>query len=329
MNFWTNIDTPLDFFAFFFAICVVFVNGSTDAPNAICSVVLTKRLSLFKASLLSGVFNLLGVIVSTIAIPTVAKSIFSFAIAPTPRQGAILCVSSFVCVVLFGIVSWLLGLPSSESHALIFSLAGASFCVFGSGATLFKDTFSIIVYMIFSIVVSYAITSMLFSILKKKRLPYSKLLIFSCASISFMHGAQDGQKFIGILLFLLGTGANTSFGTISTLAILVGTIMSISTLLGGRKIIKSMGEITNTLSLKDSFLSDSGAFIGMLICSLLGMPVSTGNIKSSTMLACGIKSGEIINKRATIRIFSASLVTLPVCFIIGFITAKILLLLPL
>ena len=328
MNFWTNIDTPLDFFAFFLAICVVFVNGSTDAPNAICSVVLSKRLSLIKSSLLCGAFNLLGVIVSTLVMPTVAKSIFSFASASTPRQGAILCVSSFICVIVFGAISWLFGMPSSESHALIFSLAGASLCVFGKATNLIKDTLSIIVYMIFSIVISYAITSFLYRALKKRRLPYSKLLIFSCASISFMHGAQDGQKFIGILLFLLGRGASDSFSSVVALAMLVGGIMMLSTLLGGKRIIKSMGEIANSSSLCDSFFSDTGAFIGMLICSLLGMPVSTGNIKSTAMLACARASGEKINKRATARIFLTSLVTLPICFVIGFIASKILLLLP-
>lgn len=328
MNIWTNIDTPLDFFAFFLAVCVVFVNGWTDAPNAICSVVLSKRLSLFKASLLSGAFNLLGVIVSTLLVPAVAKSIFRLAESPTPRQGSILCLSSFICVVLFGVISWLFSMPSSESHALIFSLAGASLCVFGNASSLLKDTISIIIYMIFSIVISFAITSFLFWVLKKRRLPYGKLLIFSSASISFMHGAQDGQKFIGILLFLLGTGASSSGSTATILAALVGTVMSLSTLLGGKRIIKSMGQITAQPSLRDSFLSDAGAFVGMLICSLLGMPVSTGSIKSSTLLACGISNKEGINKRAAIRIFSVSLATLPICFFAGYIIAKILLLLP-
>ncbi len=327
MNFWTNIDTPLEIFSIFLAFCVVFVNGWTDAPNAICSLVLSGKMKIWQSSLLSGAFNFLGVFLSSIFVPSVAKSIFSIAGTRDSGKGTIVTLACFLTVIIFGIACWFFKMPSSESHALIFSLSGASLAVFKKADFLVFSVISVVVYMVFSVVLSFFLTRILAILLKGRSLPYKRLLVFSSASISFMHGAQDGQKFIGIILVLLGLGAGSaSLKAPLALVIIVSLIMLFSTLLGGKRIVESMGEISKNPSAQSCLISDAGSFVSMLICSLLGMPISTGNVKSTSIFACAIANGETHNKKMIAKIFLTSAITLPICFLLGFAFAKIILL---
>ena len=324
MNFWTNIDTPLDFFVVFLAIFVVFINGWTDAPNSIYSVVASKRLKLWQGALLGGIFNFLGVFLGAFVTFSVSKSIFSLASPSGGYEAGIICLSSFLTVIVFGTVSWLFGMPSSESHALIFSLFGASLSVLGVSTGALISAIKIIFYMVFSCVLAYFLTRFITLLLRKRRLPYGRLLTISCALSSLMHGAQDGQKFIAVLSFLL-IGKGTSHAPIF-LVLLVSVVMLTSTLLGGGKIIKSLSEISPDAKPSSTFFCDIGSFLAMLICSILGMPISTGNVKAVSIFASAKAEGEATNKRMISKIIVTSLITLPASFILGVIFSRLALL---
>ena len=317
MNFWAKIDTPLEFFVILCAILVVFVNGSTDAPNAIFSVVWARKLKLWQSVIVCGFFNFLGVFASCFLGGKVAKSITSLAIIGKGDSSAIICLSCFLTIIIFGLVAWHFGMPSSESHALIFSLAGASFASSKAISSLLKNVGLVLFYMVFSCVIAYYSTVLFCRFLSHLRFSYKNLLPLTCALASFMHGAQDGQKFIAILMILLGAEVNEdSLASILPIALLVGAVISLSSLFCGRKIVDSMAKVSNDNSYKNAFSSDLGSILTLIICSILGAPVSTGNIKSVSLFATSPKcNGE--NKKAISKILLTSLITIPICFILG------------
>ena len=204
--------------------------------------------------------------------------------------------------------------------ALIFSLLGISFI---SGNGIIKSLKSLIFVLFgvaFSCFLSFFTTLLVKLILKRRNLPYKELLAFSCASLSFMHGAQDGQKFIALLLIL--TSAQKSDGFYFPAVLLVSCVMAFSTLLGGKRIILSMSKLSNETDFSSSFYSDVGAFLSLIACSLLGMPVSTGCIKSFSIIAPTHLSRE--NKKMISKILITSLITLPVSFVLGAVLYKII-----
>ncbi|MBO5339032.1 MAG: inorganic phosphate transporter [Clostridia bacterium] len=326
MSFWSNIDTPLGFFTFFFALLVVFVNGWTDAPNSIFSVVDSGVLKLWQGALLSGIFNFLGVLLSSILGASVAKTIFSLTDFGSKSQGFTVCLSCFITIVLFGVIAWFFGLPSSESHALIFSLSGSLLATGVKNNGFFKEIAFIVLYLIFSCVISFLISFLITKITQRLRLPYKKLLVASSSLLSFMHGAQDGQKFLGVLIFILGFGTSQENFTSLPLILIIAAVMSLSTLLGGGRIIKSLSKTASGKDLHSAFSSDLGSFFTLALCSFFGMPISTGNVKSLSIVGSSVAKKEKINKKMTGMILLTSVITLPICFLMGFIICKLLLL---
>lgn len=323
MNFWANIATPLDFFVFLFALTVIFINGWTDAPNSIFSIVTSGKLKLWQGAFLSGIFNFLGVFISSFFGGQVTKTVFSLVSLSSKQDMDVVCLSCFITIVLFGFLSWAFGLPSSESHALIFSLFGAMLALGVKDNALFFQAFAIVFYLIFSCIFSFFVSFLSIKITKKISLPYGKLLPLSCAALSFMHGAQDGQKFLGILLFILVPTGNF-YSAPFFLVFLVSLIMSVSTLLGGGRIINTLSKTSNSLDYHSSFCSDFGSFLTILFCSFLGMPISTGNVKSLSIISCAVAKKEKINKKMTGKVLLASVITLPICFYMGFLICKII-----
>ncbi len=322
--FWNNIDTPLAFFTFLCATMVVFVNGWTDAPSTVFSVISSKTLKPWQALLLSAVFNFLGVLLCTTISGRVAENVFSLASSDSKTEGNIICLSCFLTVIIFGVAAWLFGMPSSESHALISSLSGASFAFGGFSLVFILDVAKIILYMVFSCFFAFTLSFVIFKYIHKKALPFRKLIIFDCALLSFMHGGQDGQKFIAIIMFLLcGSGAG-NFKIPMALIVLVSLVMSISTLLGGKRIIVSLSKTIENCDTPSAFSSDFGSFFTLAICSILGMPVSTGNIKSISLFGVGIAQKAKTNKKIITEILLTSVITFPICFLLGFVLSKLL-----
>ena len=129
MNFILNLDTPLDFFGFLLVLCVVFVNGFTDAPNSVQSAIKSRALNNRQALILSGAFNFLGVFASSYLFFSVGKSVGALGELSDPKDGGAVSCACLLTVILVGVLAWALKMPSSESHALLFSLIGASAAV--------------------------------------------------------------------------------------------------------------------------------------------------------------------------------------------------------
>ena len=312
--------TFLSLGALFLSIFVVFVNGWTDAPSSVFSVVDSGVLKLWQGVLLSSAFNLLGVFIFSLLSPRVSESILSLGNFENELVNKIVCFSCFLTIIVFGVGAWLFGMPSSESHALIASLAGTSFALGNFDYQFFIRFLKILIYMAFSCVLSFIISYIASNFFKKRALPYKGLLLASSGALSFMHGAQDGQKFIAIIMLLTAKSGKPSIYLVG----LVSLTMALSTLLGGKKIIKSLSNSIEKSDTPSAFSSDFASFLTLLICSLFGMPISTGNVKSMSLVGGSIASKRGINKKIITEILLTSVITFPICFIMGLIICKLL-----
>lgn len=317
MNFFLNLNTPLSVFAFLLALGVVFVNGFTDAPNAVATTVATKALSMNKACALCAIFNLLGLGCMSVLNMAVAKSIFDSADF-AGKESVALC-AVFISVIVFSVIAWRFSMPSSESHALISGIAGASFALSHSAELL--PFLKIMLYMLISCIASFILSVLLSVTLTRSSLPFKKLQILSCAVASFMHGAQDGQKFVGILLFLAPIGAQ---GDSALIVILVSVALFLGTLLGGGRIVKAMGEGIVELNEKSAFISDLSSSICLLLCSLLGLAVSTSNIKACSIAGAGLADSKKVNFKSLLKMALVALITFPVCMALSYLCTRLL-----
>lgn len=302
---------------------VVLVNGSTDAPNAISSSVYTGALKMWQACLICGISNLASILFFCFLSPKVADTVFSMVKFEEEKSALLAIVSVMITTIIFGVISGQFGMPSSESHAMLSSLFGASLA-FG-GKVSWKLLWLMILYGIISSLLALFISLLLAFLSKNHRVRNKRWLVLSTILLSVMHGAQDGQKFVGILLIFLGKSYTPlGFLNITTVILLVGVFMLLGSLICGKRITKSLGESTLALTPHTGFASDMGGFITLSLCSLLGMPVSTGNIKACSLIGVGLFERERVNKKTVAKIIITSLATVPICFIFSFLLSKVL-----
>lgn len=305
-------------FPLFLAYGVLLVNGWTDAPNSIATAVASKAISFRKASILCGLFNLFGVILACFINTSVAE--FVFTLGDLGGYAGVGISVVLLTMILYGWISYLFGLPSSESHAMITAIIGATYAITGRLIGI-KKAGDVFVFMIFSCILAF-ISSYLARLVFRWRLPYKRLQIISCSLTSFMHGWQGGLKFIGIIAYLLGL--KISNGKIPIFLMLsVGLTLLLGALIGSRRIIASMGENLVEIGDTSAFSSDIGTYISLLICSLLGMPVSTGNIKCLAIMGAGYCEKQKINKKTAIKLFVSFIAVFPICFFLSYFLMKL------
>ncbi len=302
-----------DITAIILTLCVIFVNGWTDAPNAIAGCVCSGALKMKKAVVIAAIFNFLGTTISCIYFPQVAKNIFDE--AGLGISGAI-C-ASLLSVIILAVGAWVFGIPTSESHAIIASLMGASVAC---GKKFSVKLLSLTVTgLILSVIGGFIAGFYIYKYIKDKRITEKtskKLQIASASIMAFMHGAQDGQKFISILL--LTTNINNTFVVPIPIVLLCSCVMALGTATGGKKIIDKVGREMVEIDSKVSISSDIAGGISLFLSSVLGMPVSTTHAKTSSVMGCGY-AVKGINKKTARQMIAAWFVTFPLCFIMGYI----------
>ena len=291
---------------------VIFVNGWTDAPNSIATAVSSGAIKYKNATVLCGIFNLMGAFLGCLIDTSVAKYVFS--LSDSTKYSSLIVSISLFCMIVFGTVFSFFGLPSSESHAMISCISGASFYLSNDVKNI-KILVEVFVFTVFSCLIAFFISFFIRRFFKWN-LNYKKLQIVSCSLNSVMHGYQSGLKFLGVILFLLGLNFNTKH--VIPLSLSVGIFLCLGAFLGGKKIISSMGENLASIDDISSFCSDIGTYISLLICSLLGMPVSTGNVKCLSIIGIALEEKKKINKKTTIKLFISFIIVFPICFFAGY-----------
>ena len=303
--------------ALLLALGVTFLNGFTDAPNSIATTVATKALSMNLACLLSAVCNLLGLLISLYANMSVAESVLAGASLGEKREIGIIVI--LLTTIIFAVACWIFSMPSSESHALLASLFGASMAL--SSTISLAPAFKILIYMVISCVISFLLSCITYKMLKKANFPWRGLQIASCALSSAMHGAQDGQKLVALLLFLYPVNTRQ---TLVASSLAVGVALFLGTLLGGGRIVKTMGQGIVDLTQKSAFVSEISSSVCLIFCSSLGMPVSTSNIKACSVAGAGLLDGKSVCYKTLVKMAYVAILTFPICIALSYLITRAL-----
>ena len=318
---------------------VIFVNGWTDAPNAIATCIGTRCMKARSAIMLSAVFNFLGVLIMTHINSSVAFTISNMVDFGGNSQEALiaLCAALFSIVVYSVAASWF-GIPTSESHSLIAGLSGAAIAIHnGIGGINLSEWVKVIYGLVMSLLLGFIIgwvfcklITVICARMDRRRTNgfFKGAQIFGAAAMSFMHGAQDGQKFIGVL-FLGIAFCNGESGVVGMsipvwLMLLCSLVMGLGTSVGGEKIIKSVGVDLVRLDKYQGFAADLSAAFCLLLSSLFGIPVSTTHTKTSAIMGVGaVKRITAINFGVVKDMMLTWVFTFPGCGLISYIMAKL------
>lgn len=318
---------------------VIWVNGFTDAPNAIATCISTRSLSPKKAIIMAAIFNFIGVLVMTMVNATVAETIYKMVDFGGDSHNALvaLCAALFA-IVLWAVAAWYFGIPTSESHALIAGISGAAIALQGGFSGINGSQWIQVIYgLVISTAMGFGFGFVTVKVIEKicKRMNRTKTNSFfrkgqiaGGAAMAFMHGAQDGQKFMGVFLlgmFLAkgGTGVS-SFEIPLWLMIMCSLVMGVGTSIGGYKIIKTVGMGMVKLEAYQGFAADSAAAICLLISSVSGVPVSTTHTKTTAIMGVGAsKRLSSVNWNIVKEMVTAWVLTFPGCGLVGYIMAYI------
>ncbi len=317
-------------------ICIsIFVNGWTDAPNAIATVVSTHVLSPKAAVALGALFNLLGVFFMGTAVASTTAQIVSIG---TGTDALVTLGAAQLSIVVWSVSAWKYGIPTSESHALIAGLMGAGISLGGFGAfnlpAFKKVLLGLLISSVIGFLLGYLVTKLiafLFGNLNRHKTDgvFSVGQFFSAMLMAFAHGAQDGQKFIGIFYLALSIGGIYTINSDGLLTIpiwlmlLCSALMALGTSAGGYRIIKSLGIDMVRLEKYQGFAAELAASGSLLVSTFFGIPMSTTNTKATAMMGAGATKGQrAVNWNIARDMVIAWILTFPACLILGYITAS-------
>jgi len=324
---------------------VIFVNGWTDAPNAIATVVSTRVMSPGAAVKMAVVFNFLGAFAMTMVNAKVAATISNMVSFGSDENHLALVVLSaaMFAIVLWAVAAWYFGIPTSESHALIAGVTGGAIAFGGFSAVNMgewkKVLLGLLVSSVLGFVAGYSVTKLIELLFRRvKRMTANKLFgagqMFGGAAMAFMHGAQDGQKFMGIFLLgvylynseLVSRGPDGNFTIPFWLIVLCSAVMGIGTSVGGYRIIKAVGMDMVKLERYQGFAADIAASACLLFSSLTGIPVSTTHTKTTSIMGVGASRRlSAVNWMIVKDMVLAWILTFPCCGIIAYFMAKLFL----
>lgn len=306
-----------------------FVNGWTDAPNSIATVVTTRVLSPKQAVVMATILNMLGAFSGTAVAATIAKGIVRPEIINLQTVGA-----AMVGIIFWSTLAWRYGLPTSESHALISGLAGAGLAVGGFDVLLWDGWLKVLIGLFFSTFLGFGGAFLIFSIIgrifnhtgiSKVRRMFGRLQIGSAAFMAFSHGSNDGQKFIGAfsLALLLG-GVTKEFTVPYWVIFLCATMMGIGTMVGGWRIIKTLGMKLTKLEPQHGFAAETAAASVIEIASRFGIPLSTTHTISTSIMGVGaVRRKTAVRWNVAQNIVMAWILTFPVCGFIAWSLTKL------
>ncbi|MDF2881078.1 MAG: inorganic phosphate transporter PiT [Clostridiaceae bacterium] len=319
-------------------LCVILVNGWTDAPNAIATCVSTRAMGPRSAVYMAAVFNFLGVLVMTMVNANVAETVYNMVDFRGDSHDALiaLCAALFAIVV-WATAAWYFGIPTSESHALIAGISGAAIALQGglagiNGGEWMKVIYGLILSTGLGFVMGWItvkVVEIIFRRFDRRKTSdfFKGAQICGGAAMAFMHGAQDGQKFMGV--FMLGIFLANGQGTVGNFVIpiwlmaLCSLVMALGTSIGGYKIIKAVGMDMVKLEQYQGFSADLAAAGCLLLSSVTGIPVSTTHTKTASIMGIGAaRRLSSVNWSIVKDMVWTWILTFPGCGIVGFLMAK-------
>ena len=339
-TFWSQMTAnPLLSIAVILTLGVILVNGWTDAPNAIATCVVTRCMPVRAAILMAAALNFFGVFVMTLINATVAETITKMVDFGNDSRLAIISLSAALfAIVLWAVLAWVFGIPTSESHALIAGLTGSAIALHGNLDGVNGEEWVKVIYGIgISVVLGFGlgwlvcklVTVIFYKSDRPKTEPFFKgAQILGAGAMAFMHGAQDGQKFMAVILLCVymsqGQTVPEKIAIPVWLMIVCSVVMALGTTMGGKKIIKSVGMDMVKLEKYQGFSADIAAALALLICSVFSLPVSTTHAKTTSIMGVGaVRRASAINFGVVGEMVLTWVLTFPGCGLVGFLMTKL------
>ena len=326
------LDNLLLYIVLFLVLCAEFVNGWTDAPNAIATVVSTRVLTPYRALGMATVLNFLGTLSGVAVAETIGKGIVQTEAVTLFSIGA----------AVFGIIVWssvaaYYGLPTSESHALVAGLAGAALATAGPGVLLAAGWRKVGLGLIFSTALGFSggffLMVLILWIFRRsnpgKVNPLFRILqIFSSSFMAFSHGSNDGQKFMGVfaLALVLG-GVIAEFHIDLWVKVICALTMAVGTATGGWRIVRTMGIRMTKLEPVHGFAAETAAATVIEVASRMGIPLSTTHTINTAIMGVGAtRRLSAVRWGVSMDIVAAWVLTFPISGLIAFAVMKIVML---
>ena len=309
-----------------------FLNGFHDSANSISTVVSTRVLSPKYAVLWAAFFNFVAAfLIGTQVAHTIGRGIIHLDIVDN-----ILILSALSGAIIWNIITWYYGLPSSSSHALIGGLIGAAVAKAGAGTLVWSGITKTTIFIIVSPAIGMALgfTFMVLAMnlsrhsnMAKSDKVFRKLQLFSAAVYSLGHGMNDAQKTMGIIaMVLFGKGLlGNTFHIPFWLVILCHAVIALGTMFGGWRIVKTMGTKITKLKPIGGFSAETAAACSIIAASIAGIPVSTTHTITGAIVGVGAtKRLSAVRWGVAGSIVWAWILTMPLSAIISAITYFIL-----
>ena len=308
-----------------------FINGFHDSANSIATVVTTNVLSPRNAVLMAAFWNFIGAFVFTVAVATtLGKGIIDPKIV-----NIYVILSALIGAIIWNLITWYYGLPSSSSHALVGGLIGAGIAASGFHSIILQGLRKVVLFIFVAPILGF-IGAIIFNILImwlfRKRKPanidnyFRKLQLISSSFYSLGHGTNDAQKTMGIIALLLFTSGYLTYYYIPKWVILIShASIALGTYFGGWKIIKTMGTKITKLTPFHGFSAETSGGLVLWFTALAGIPVSTTHVISGSIMGVGsVKRSSGVRWQIARRIILARMLTIPISSIIGVLSYLII-----
>ena len=333
------LHNPVLLITVFLTLGVILVNGWTDAPNAIATCISTRSMSPKAAIVMAAVFNFLGVFVMTLINSTVAETIYKMVdFGGESRDALVALCAALFAIVVWATAAWRFGIPTSESHALIAGVSGAAIALQGGLKGINGQEWVKVLYGLgFSTLGGFAfgwiftrVTELCCRGMNRRKANrfFKNAQVTGAAAMAFMHGAQDGQKFIGVFLLSAYISNNRAkggeFHIPIWLMLFTALVISLGTATGGYRIIKSVSMDMVKLKAYQGFSADLAGSVSLLLSSFAGLPVSTTQAKTSAIMGVGASRGlRFVNWRIAGNMVATWLLTFPGCAFISYFVTKL------
>ena len=308
-----------------------FVNGWTDAPNAIATVVSTRVLTMRSAVVLATILNIMGVLSGTAVAATIGKGIVDSSMLE-PK----IIAAAMISLILWSSLAARFGIPTSESHALVAGLAGAGLAAAGPHVLLASGWIKVGIGLLLSTGMGFIVSFILAKLIiffgnhlppKRVQKVFNRLQIFSSLFMAYNHGLNDGQKFIGIFVMtLVMAGKLSQFTTPLWVILLCSLTMGIGTSIGGWKIIHNVGMRMVSIHPWQGFAAETSASLVILSASWAGIPLSTTHTITTGIMGVAAAKRLFGGVRWPIaaEIILAWVLTFPLCGTLSFLMVMFL-----
>lgn len=302
-----------------------FINGFHDTANAIATAVSTRALTPRRAILIAATMNFLGALTFT----GVAQTITSGIADPFDLDnGLLVIVAALISAIIWNLLTWYLGIPSSSSHAIIGAITGAVIVSAGAGAVHFKGFISIVEGLIFSPFIAFIIGYIMYAIIKvifknaklaKTNKQFRLVQVLTAAGQSYAHGTNDAQKSMGIItMALIVGGLHETTEVPFWVQFACASAMALGTSIGGWRIIKTVGGKIMKIRPVNGVAADLTGATVIFGATLFHLPVSTTHVISSAILGVG-SSHRVkgVNWGVAKRMVVTWVITLPISAALG------------